>query len=308
MASYYNEIDPHAAQWLRNLIAEGLIAPGDVDERDIREVRPDDLRKYTQRHFFAGIGAWSYALRLAGWEDDRPVWTGSCPCQSFSNAGQRKGPNDERHLWPSWLPLIRECRPPTLFGEQVEAAISWAWLDTVLLDLEDEGYACGSAVLPVASVGAPHIRNRIWFVADADATGQREFGRGGLLDGEREAQWHDPDRCGDAGGLGDAHVQRLQERECDGRIQREALGPSKGQAFIGRSDTGFWSDAEWLHCTDGKSRPIESSSFPLVDGASFKLGSGSPFEGKSRAKMLKGYGNAIVAPLAAEFIAAFMEI
>jgi DNA (cytosine-5)-methyltransferase 1 len=98
------------------------------------------------------------ALRLAGWPDDRPVWTGSCPCQPFSAAGAGKAADDERHLWPAWLPLIAEWRPPVVFGEQVEAAIGWGWLDAVFADLEAEGYACGAAVLPACSVGAPHIR------------------------------------------------------------------------------------------------------------------------------------------------------
>ena len=91
MPAYYNEIDPYAAQWLRNLISSGHIAAGDVDERSIVEVRPDDLRGYTQCHFFAGIGVLSHALRLAGWSDDRPVlvWTASLPCQPFSAAGKQ---------------------------------------------------------------------------------------------------------------------------------------------------------------------------------------------------------------------------
>jgi DNA (cytosine-5)-methyltransferase 1 len=172
MSAYYNEIDPYAAQWLRNLIDEGLIPAGDVDERDIRLVRPDDLSSYTQCHFFAGIAGWSLALRLAGWADDRPVWTGSCPCQPFSAAGKGQASGDERHLWPVWFELIRACRPATIFGEQVEAAIGWGWLDLVYSDLEQEGYAVGAAVLPAASVGAPHVRNRLWFTAMADANSQ----------------------------------------------------------------------------------------------------------------------------------------
>ena len=76
MSAYYNEIDPYAAAWLRNLIRDGHIADGVVDERSISDVKPEELFEFTQCHFFAGIGVWSHALRSAGWEDDRPVWTG----------------------------------------------------------------------------------------------------------------------------------------------------------------------------------------------------------------------------------------
>ena len=134
-AAYYNEIDPFAAQWLRNLIAAGHIAPGEVDERSIEDVTPDDLRGFTQCHFFAGIGIWSHSLRLAGWPDDRPVWTGSCPCQPFSAAGKGDGFADERHLWPAFFHLISECRPQHIFGEQVAAGNANAWLDLVQADL-----------------------------------------------------------------------------------------------------------------------------------------------------------------------------
>lgn len=163
-AAYYNEFDPYAAQWLRNLIAAGHIAPGEVDERSITDVQPDDLRGFTQCHFFAGIGIWSLAARLAGWPDDRPLWTGSCPCQPFSVAGKQKGFADERHLWPLWRDLIAVRRPPVIAGEQVAAASDW--LRIVRSDLEALGYAVGCQAIQAASAGADHLRDRYWFVAD----------------------------------------------------------------------------------------------------------------------------------------------
>src|SRR5690554_4169175 len=174
MSAYYNEIDPFAAAWLRELISAGHIAPGDVDTRSIEDVSPSDLAGYTQCHFFAGIGVWSYALRRAGWPDDRPVWTGSCPCQPFSAAGGGAGFADERHLWPAWFWLISQCRPRVVFGEQVASRLGDAWLDLVSTDLEGEGYACGPIVLPACGVGAPHIRQRLFWVADAMLAGRTE--------------------------------------------------------------------------------------------------------------------------------------
>jgi DNA (cytosine-5)-methyltransferase 1 len=153
VTAYYNEHDSYAAQWLRNLIAAGLIPAGDVDTRDIRDVRPDELVRYTQCHFFAGIGVWPYALRRAGWPDDRPIWSGSCPCQPFSTAGAKDGFDDERHLWPHWFWLIRERRPAVVVGEQVAGKDGLGWLDLVSADMEGEGYAFGAADLCAAGIG-----------------------------------------------------------------------------------------------------------------------------------------------------------
>jgi DNA (cytosine-5)-methyltransferase 1 len=289
---YYNERDGYAAGWLRNLVARGHIAPGDVDERDIVDVRADDLLGYLQCHFFAGIGGWSYALRLTGWPDERPVWTGSCPCQPFSAAGKGTAADDGRHLWPAWFSLIRECRPAVVFGEQVEAAIGWGWLDVVFADLEAQGYACGAAVLPACGVGAPHIRQRVWFVADADAAGRCELGGGGILDGERSSQRHDADGCGE---LGHASGERLEERlRHDGGGNGLAPQTGKGGPAPQRPGASPWADCQWLACIDGKGRPVEPGTFPLAHGLPGRVG------------RLRAYGNAIVPQVAAEFIRAMM--
>ena len=175
MAAYYNEIEPYAAQWLRNLIKAGHIADGEVDTRSIVDISPDDLRGFTQCHFFAGIGGWSHALRLAGWPDSRPVWTGSCPCQPFSVAGKGAGADDPRHLWPHFHRLIAAVRPPVVMGEQVAAAVGKSWLDGVSSDLEGIGYACGAVVVPACAVDAPHRRDRLWFVADASCERRQQI-------------------------------------------------------------------------------------------------------------------------------------
>jgi DNA (cytosine-5)-methyltransferase 1 len=151
--NYYNEFDPYAAQWLRNLIEAGHLPQGEVDTRSIKDVSASDLTGFVQCHFFAGLGGWSHALRLAGWPDDRPVWTGSCPCQPFSAAGTQKGTADDRHLWPVWFNLIRECRPGVVFGEQVEAAINHGWLDLVQSDLERKATPAGRQVYRLRASG-----------------------------------------------------------------------------------------------------------------------------------------------------------
>jgi DNA (cytosine-5)-methyltransferase 1 len=184
--NYYNEFDPNAAAWLRGLIANKLIPAGEADERSINDVIPTDLSGYTQCHFFAGIGGWSLALRLAGWPDDRPVWTGSCPCQPFSAAGKQMGRKDPRHLWPALRRLINQCRPPIVFGEQVASADGRKWLAGVRSNLETMGYAVGTADLCAAGIHAPHIRQRLFWVADSDRLNCDRAGLGTVDDGGQQ--------------------------------------------------------------------------------------------------------------------------
>lgn len=279
MSAYYNENDPKTAAWLRELIKDKLIADGEVDTRSIVDVQPSDLAGFVQCHFFAGIGGWSYALRLAGWADDRAVWTGSCPCQPFSSAGAQAGGDDSRHLWPAWFRLIRQCQPLCIFGEQVEAAIAHGWLDLACDDLEREGYAVGAVGLPAASVGAPHIRQRVWFVADPE--GQR----GQRLSAEEWSSVSDGAGRGEVEQLGHADQPRSQ-----GRDRREL--PERAR------ERTPWaaSDLEWLPCRDGKARPTQSGLQPLASGV------------PERVALLRGAGNSIVAQVAAEVISAYMEI
>jgi DNA (cytosine-5)-methyltransferase 1 len=274
LAAYYNERDPYAAQWLRNLIAAGHIAPGDVDDRSIEDVRPSDLIGYEQCHFFAGIGVWSHALRRAGWPDDRPVWTGSCPCQPFSAAGKRGGTADERHLWPHWFHLIQHGKPAgvPVFGEQVASKDGLAWLDLVHADLEGQGYTVRALDLCAAGVGAPHIRQRLYFVADTGrAVHERVRGPGeaSSAQGSAAGEAQQRQRCGAAAGTSCAS---------------NTSGPTNG----------FWHPADWLPCIDGKARPVEPGTFPLAHGVAARVG------------RLRAYGNAIVAPLAEEFIRAYL--
>lgn len=388
-AAYYNEIDPFAAQWLRNLIAAGHIAPGEVDERSIEDVTPDDLRGFTQCHFFAGIGVWSHSLRLAGWPDDRPVWTGSCPCQPFSAAGKGDGFADERHLWPHFFHLISERRPQHVFGEQVASGNANTWFDLVQANLEGVGYAFGLVPFTSAGIGAPHIRERAYWVAHTNSVisdgrgnvrtpGRDEYSDGGdavwLADANHDRQQPGQGigctfKCAEQGidigwsrqngGLGNANVTRLEgyggndsaagregatgptaapgvhdglaNTESGGRRERieNIAGVRVGNAEEGTAGrfaehggmvdefrplevNGFWRDADWLLCRDGKWRPVEPGTFPLVDGAAARLGRVEPgvarVASSNRVGRLKGYGNAINAQAAAEFIRAYVEV
>jgi DNA (cytosine-5)-methyltransferase 1 len=282
---YYNENDPKLAPWLYELMAAGAIAPGYVDTRSIEDVTPNDLRGFKQCHFFAGIGVWSYALRLAGWPDDRDVWTGSCPCQPFSAAGKGDGFDDKRHLWPAWQWLISQRRPCVILGEQVASADGLAWLDLVLTDLEVEGYAAGAFDICAAGVGAPHIRQRLWFVADANGVRLAGLGGGG--------QRGTAERGAAGSTVADAQCKGLQARAASDL--RRTLGHDEGRQPGQSGERGVWSTVEWIACRDGKARPVEPGTFPLSHGTPGRVG------------QLRAYGNAIVPQVAQAVIEAYLE-
>ncbi|WP_369072868.1 DNA cytosine methyltransferase [Burkholderia gladioli] len=344
MSAWYNEIDPYAAQWLRNLIAAGQIAPGDVDERSIEDVRPDDLRGYTQCHFFAGIGVWSYALRRAGWPDDKPVWTGSCPCQPFSAAGKGAGFADERHLWPAWFHLIGECRPPVVFGEQVASSAVEPWIDLVQADVESLGHAFGCVSFPSAGVGAPHIRDRAYWLAYA--TSKRHAQRDGFP--SAQSGWSgsgaETVRHGGPVGLADADGSTRREGRSDvrGRLARGDAQPRAGSGGggllgglgnderaglalgkrlggvpggTGRADPRQTAERAGLHVAPGAG-PVDSfwraadwllcrdGKWRPVEPGTFPLAHGAP----ARVGRLRAYGNAINAEAARAFIETCIEL
>lgn len=317
---YFNEHDKFAAQWLRNLWPDAT-----VDERDIQNVQPADVAGFQRCHFFGGIGGWEYALQLAGWPDDQPVWTGSCPCQPFSSAGQRKGTSDHRHLWPEFLRLIAECKPSIIFGEQVASAAGREWLAGVRADLEALGYEVGAADLCAAGVGAPHLRQRLYWMADTNLPDQHRWTPGweqpihnglrndhGRLDdtqGQRRSmvnathQWA-PDRevhapanasgCDDEG-LGHAESPRPQEQRSEYRPSGERCSGLVG--FAVQACVPEWNGPTVaIECSDGYRRvSAEPGAFPLAHGVSKRMGK------------LRGAGNAIVPQLAAVFIRCAME-
>lgn len=297
----YNDIDPFCCEWLRRLMAADLIPRGEVWCRSITEIQPHELEPYHTFHAFAGIGGWAYALRLAGWPDGEPVWTGSCPCQPFSVAGKQMGRADSRHLWPSFRRLINRREPPIVFGEQVASALGRGWLAGVCSDLETMGYSPDAADLCAAAVGSPIRRPRLFWMAFSLRPGPQGLpGDGNERDESRRNRAHE-DRptpasgtsLPEASGLDAMPVLRelpLHDSRCPHRGLRLSADRRMGESDAIR----FWERFDALPCEDGWRR-VEPGSFPLAHGVSGRVG------------RLRAYGNAIVPQIAAEFIRAAVE-
>lgn len=269
--NYYNEWDKGAAKWLRELIKRGLIPNGYVDERSITEVTASDLEGFTQCHFFSGIGGWSRALQIAGIPSTTKLWTGSPPCQPFSSAGKQQGKFDERHLAPTFLRLISECRPPIVFGEQVAKAIDDGWLDDLHVELEAQDYTVGASVLSVGIIGAPHKRERLFFGAV-----------GSMVNTNSNEHW-------------DAHTGSNAETNGTKGSNWKEIFESWESSGASEDVLGFWDNSRQYLCRDGKYRYIEPSIPLLANGIPSTMG------------RLRGFGNAIVPPLAALFIRDFLS-
>jgi DNA (cytosine-5)-methyltransferase 1 len=332
MRPWFNELDGFAARWLRNLYPEST-----VDERSIRDLGPDDVVG-GRCHFFAGIAGWELALDLAGWPEDREVWTGSCPCQPYSAAGKRKGDADDRNLWPDFFRLIRECRPECVFGEQVEGAIRHGWLDGVCADLEGEGYAVGSVVLGAHSVGAPHIRQRLFWVADAGGRQLRDDGREplGREAGEVRGEVREQRLRADAGAGRDGSVTVADAGQFAPRMHDAGEGtgtgdepPDRRGKAVGesgrRGEPRGLGDASSHGREQGPAGPPRAESYaggsgagfwdaydliPCRDGKARRVEPGTfPLaHGVSgRVGLLRGYGNSIVPQVGEAFVRAYLE-
>jgi DNA (cytosine-5)-methyltransferase 1 len=116
---------------------------------------------------------------------DITILTGGFPCQPFSHAGRRKGTADDRYKWPEMFAVIRNVKPDWIIAENVRGLASWndgMVLETVCADLESEGYEVQPFIIPAASVGAPHKRERVWIVANTVNSGQGRTKRGGTTE------------------------------------------------------------------------------------------------------------------------------
>jgi DNA (cytosine-5)-methyltransferase 1 len=286
--NYYNEFDPKAAAWLQELISRGLLPPGYVDTRSITDISPDDLTQYTQCHFFAGIGGWPLALALAGWPASVPVWTGSCPCQPFSNAGLQLGTADPRHLWPTFHRIIAHAKPSVVFGEQVASKTGREWLVGVRADMEALAYDFGAADLCAAGVGSPHIRQRLYWGACRMGDALLSGLEGHAGDGHNSHQ---------SGRVPAPQIRSTTSPSCAGGVAHSALPPEErfSEQRIDIPRQAAWGAWVFTDCADEKTRRIEPGLAPLADGL------------PARVVRLRGYGNAIVPQLAAEFIQAFQE-
>lgn len=294
MRVLYNDISLECTKWLEQLCTDKLITDGDVVCGDFADLNAEALLLYDRVHLFAGIGGWDLALNEAGWGEQK-VWTASLPCQPFSQAGKKRGFKDERHLLPKFIELVKKCRPGVIFGEQVEKAIEQNWLDDLQTNLETEGYTFGAVVLGAHSIGAAHIRQRLYWVAHSFDFKYKQSVSIGLRKTEGE---------------------EIENRKNFGK-PREFSGTDT--TILYRNTVDATSRFAWITGRDGKTRPIEPGVPLLVDGVPEGMVPGGyksveneklvDFTNSNEASniRIRGYGNAIVIGCAVEFILANMD-
>jgi len=234
------------------------------------------------------------------------ILTGGFPCQPYSAAGKRLGKEDDRHLWPQMLRTIREVQPRWVVGENVRGLVNWNGglvFDEVQADLETEGYEVQPFLLPAAAVGAPHRRDRIWFVAYRKDGGLQRETKQEQENGAGKREFYEyrqgrSEMGGEYSGLSNARPTPDTDidKRCERRMhqtKREATERYSG-TFNSRNGRGAWENFP-------TQPPVRSRN----DGISSRLG-GITFP-KWRNESIKAGGNAIVPQVALQIFKAIQE-
>jgi DNA (cytosine-5)-methyltransferase 1 len=216
-------------------------------------------------------------IRNGDTESRIDILTGGFPCQPFSQAGKRRGTEDDRYLWPEMLRVIREFHPRWVIGENVSGFVTWndgMVLKQVCTDLEEAGYEVQPFVIPAVSVNAPHRRDRVWIVANCKSGGTRGS------EPEGDSQWESKIQTGNR----DCDVEDSIGERSGGGLEDsgQVLGSGRAETENARPN---WED-NWLEvatqlCGVDDGLPVELDGFKLT-----KAG--------HRVQRLKALGNAIV--------------
>jgi DNA (cytosine-5)-methyltransferase 1 len=222
------------------------------------------------------------------------ILTGGFPCQPYSSAGKRLGKEDERHLWPHMLRAISEINPTYVVGENVRGLTNWNGgmvFEEVCVDLESEGYTVQPILLPACAVGAPHRRDRVWFVAsNTNLFRQHEC----ECNNEEQSSQRGINAFDDINeNVGSGNVTNTKcERLCWMHKARE-------KNIFNRENTKIWrGSSRHNKKNDWNNFPTQPPICGGDDGLPTEL-DGITFS-KWRQESIKGYGNAIVPQVAYE--------
>ena len=212
------------------------------------------------------------------------IISGGFPCQPYSNAGKRLGKEDERHLWPEMLRAIREIQPSWVVGENVRGLTNWNGglvFDEVQSDLEIEGYEVLPFLLPACAVGAPHRRDRIWFIAHSDRNRLHKRNSAYEIrstDGRLDALSNINKSYGN-GIITDTNITRIHEQHITSITNKEKQFTRS--SFEARCFSTFPTEPPICGGNDGLPKELDSITFS-----------------KWRNQSIKAYGNAIVPQVA----------